>query len=116
MTSTTDRRTEPAARTPEPEPETPATPDETAGGPMLREIAAGNALAASSLSCWRSLVGSLLIAVTDEGVRDTAGYVSARPGDFFSATWDAVWGAYTALFRGSVYNTASTTSRPGIRR
>jgi simple sugar transport system permease protein len=48
--------------------------------------------------------GSLLIMVTDEEVRDSAAYLFARPGDFFQAAWDAIWGAYTALFRGSIYN------------
>ena len=50
------------------------------------------------------LVGSLMIALTDEGVRDTASYVMARPGDFFTASWDAIWGAYTSLFQGAIYN------------
>ena len=45
-----------------------------------------------------------MIALTDEEVRASASYVFARPGDFFQATWNAIWGAYTALFRGAVYN------------
>jgi simple sugar transport system permease protein len=49
-------------------------------------------------------VGSLLIMFTDDRVRETFGYVTARPGDFFSASWDAIWGAYTALFRGAIFN------------
>ena len=39
----------------------------------------------------------------------------ARPGDFFSASWDAVWGAYTALFRGSIYNTRVEDFQTAIR-
>ncbi|UUZ58022.1 ABC transporter permease subunit [Nocardioides sp. B-3] len=61
------------------------------------------------------VVGSLMIALTDEDVRASASYVFARPGDFFRATWDAIWGAYTALFRGSVYNDRVDTFAGQIR-
>ena len=71
---------------------------------MLREIAAGDALAGVLAVVLAVLVGSLMIALTDERVRDTASYVMARPGDFFTASWDAIWGAYTALFQGAIYN------------
>jgi len=71
---------------------------------MLREIASGNAMAGVLAVVLAVAVGSLMIAVTDERVRETAAYAFARPGDFFQATWDAIWGAYTALFRGAVYN------------
>ncbi len=52
---------------------------------------------------------------TDEEVRDTFGYVTARPADFFSASWNAIWGAYTALFRGSIYNTRAEDFQTAIR-
>ncbi|EON23040.1 inner-membrane translocator [Nocardioides sp. CF8] len=71
---------------------------------MLREIASGNALAGVLAVFLAVVVGSLMIAITDEEVRASASYVFARPGDFFQASWDAIWGAYTALFRGAVYN------------
>ncbi len=62
----------------------------------------------------RRAVGSILIAVTDERrARARAGYVTARPGDFLQATWDAIWGAYTALFRGAIYNTRAETFELG---
>jgi general nucleoside transport system permease protein len=79
-------------------------PEPTRTHSVLREIASGNALAGVLAVVLAVLVGSLMIALTDERVRDTASYVMARPGDFFSATWDAIWGAYTALFRGAIYN------------
>lgn len=71
---------------------------------LLREIASGNALAGVLAVVLAVAVGSLMIALTDEEVRDSASYVFARPGDFLQATWNAIWGAYTALFRGAVYN------------
>jgi ABC-type uncharacterized transport system permease subunit len=71
---------------------------------LLHEIASGNALAGVLAVVLAVAVGSLMIALTDEEVRETTSYVFARPADFFNALWDAIWGAYTALFRGAVYN------------
>ena len=74
------------------------------GHTMLREIASGDALAGFLAVVLAVAVGSLLILVTDEDVREAATYLFARPGDFLQAAWDAIWGAYTALFRGAIYN------------
>jgi ABC-type uncharacterized transport system permease subunit len=71
----------------------------------MREITSGDALAGVLAVLLAVLVGSLMIAFTDERTRDAAGYFFSRPGDFFAAGWDAVLGAYTALFQGSIYNT-----------
>ena len=48
--------------------------------------------------------GGILIAVSNPDVQTTAGYLFARPSDFFAALWNSVYGAYEAMFRGSVYN------------
>ena len=50
------------------------------------------------------LVGSIMIALTDDNVRTAFGYFGARPSDTFSAIGTAVGGAYTALFRGAVWD------------
>lgn len=50
----------------------------------------------------------MLIAATDETVRESAGYFFARPGDTFTAMWDAASSAYIAMFYGSVYNPDGT--------
>ncbi|RPF22480.1 ABC transporter permease [Myceligenerans xiligouense] len=50
------------------------------------------------------LVGSVMIAFTDERVTAAAGYFFARPADMFVALGDAIGGAYSALFRGAVFN------------
>ncbi len=105
------------------QPTPPAGPGREASPPpepsrwnqALREITSGDALVAVLGVLLAIAVGSLLIAFTDERVRDTASYVFARPGDFLSATWDAIWGAYTALFRGSIYNTRAGDFTTGIR-
>jgi general nucleoside transport system permease protein len=83
--------------------------------PALREIAAGGPLNGILALVLAIAVGSLLIVFTDERVRETMGYLFSRPGDFFSASGEAIWGAYTALFRGSVYNDRVTDFATSIR-
>ncbi|MGZ8745256.1 MAG: ABC transporter permease [Nocardioides sp.] len=98
------------------EPETETEPEEPSRfRGVLRDITSGSAVTAVLAVFLAVAVGSLLIAFTDERVRESASYIFARPGDFFQATWDAIWGAYTALFRGSVYNTRAETFETGIR-
>lgn len=50
------------------------------------------------------VVGSIMIAFTDEDVQAAATYFFARPTDTFVAIGQAIGGAYSALFRGSVLN------------
>ncbi len=50
------------------------------------------------------IIGGLLIAFANENVQTAAGYLFARPADFFLAVWNSVFGAYDALFRGSIFN------------
>jgi len=82
---------------------------------ILREITAGPAMTAVLAVVLAILVGSVLIVLTDEQVRTTARYLGARPGDFFEAVWSAVSGAYSALFRGSVYNAEGADFSTRIR-
>lgn len=46
--------------------------------------------------------GALLVALADEATTEALGYFTARPTDTFAAGWDAIRGAYAALFRGSL--------------
>lgn len=85
------------------------------GHSLMRQIVAGDAFAGVLAVVLAVLVGSVMVAATDDTVRETAGYAFARPSDFFSAVWDAVWGAYTALFRGAVYNNLVTDFATQIR-
>jgi simple sugar transport system permease protein len=71
---------------------------------LLREIASGDALSGVLAVLLAVFVGSVMIAATDAGVRDTLSYVTARPSDFLTALWDAISGAYSAMFRGAVFN------------
>ena len=99
----------------EPGPEKPPASDDDRWRRALREIASGNAAVAFFSVLLAVAVGSLLIMFTDDDVRDSFSYVFAQPGDFFSASWNAVWGAYTALFRGSIYNTRVDEFQTAIR-
>lgn len=93
-----------AAQTAVQDPKEPTRPPGRFDG-VLREIVAGNAMVAVLSVFLAVVVGSLMILLTDENVRDTAGYIGARPSDFFSAVWTSISDAYSALFRGAVYNT-----------
>ena len=55
------------------------------------------------------IVGGILIAVSDEQVREASRYFFARPGDTIVAVFRAVGEAYAALFRGAVLNTRADT-------
>ncbi|WP_457809523.1 ABC transporter permease subunit, partial [Clavibacter michiganensis] len=57
----------------------------------------------------------IMIAATNEEVQAASGYFFAQPGDTFAAIWEAVTGAYAALFRGAIYNFNADTFERGIR-
>jgi simple sugar transport system permease protein len=83
---------------------TPAQPDPDRWRLALKQILAGSWLV-SLLSVVAALViGAVLICATNQDVQHAAGYIFARPGDFFKAIWDTVSSAYVALFRGGVVN------------
>ena len=60
-------------------------------------------------------VGSIMILFTDENVRKSFGYVGSRPGDLWYYSRDAITGAYSALFRGAIYNSEGTDFQSQIR-
>ncbi|WP_105566155.1 ABC transporter permease [Microbacterium halophytorum] len=75
----------------------------------LQQITTGGAAIAVLSMVLAMLAGSILIAITDPEVQAAAGYFFARPVDTFAAIWDAVSGAYIALFQGAVYNPHAAT-------
>ncbi len=82
---------------------------------VLRSITNGNAMVAFLAVFLAVMVGSLMILFTDEQVRDSSSYIFSRPQDFLQASYNAIEGAYTALFRGSIYNTRVDDFATGIR-
>ncbi|KRE72681.1 ABC transporter permease [Arthrobacter sp. Soil762] len=77
---------------------------------MLREISNGNTIINIFSVIIALAAGAILIGLTDEEVRESFGYFFARPTDALRAFWDAVAGAYSALFQGAIYN----FGRPGF--
>ena len=96
------------ARTAQGEPQklTPAAdvPPPPRQNQIIREMLRSNIVTTILAIVLAMLIGGLLIALTDPEVQRTAGYFFARPQDTLLAIWDAVAGAYSALFRGAIYN------------
>ncbi len=74
------------------------------GGPLLTLLAVVIAL----------VVCAVLIAATNAQVQTAAGYFFARPSDTVVAAWQAVVGAYAALFQGGVYDWTQPTVGQGL--
>ncbi len=71
---------------------------------VLRDIMGGSAVISVLAVVLALIAGGVLIVLTDKGVQQASGYFFSRPMDTFAAIWDAVAGAYSALFQGSIYN------------
>ena len=112
-----------AAITPLAGPAEPAAPVTTPEGDpknsrwhdTFLRITQGNALISVLAVLLALIVGGIMIAFTDEDVQNAAGYFFARPWDTIAAIWEAVSGAYIALFRGSIYNFGAPSFERAIR-
>lgn len=60
------------------------------------------------------IVGGVLIAIANQDVQASIGYFFNKPGDTFAALWNAVSGAYAAMFRGAIYNYTAHDFANGI--
>lgn len=81
----------------------------------LQQIVSGNGIISVLAVLIAVVVGSIMIAATNEDVQAAAGYFFARPGDTIAAIWSSVSGAYAALFRGAIYNVNADDFATGIR-
>lgn len=81
----------------------------------FHRITQGNAIISVLAVLLALLVGGIMIAFTDEDVQAAAVYFFARPMDTVVAVWNAVSGAYVALFQGSIYNFGAPTFARAIR-
>ncbi|MEV8024384.1 ABC transporter permease [Microbacterium sp. NPDC080220] len=82
---------------------------------MLLQITQGSAIISVLAVVLALIAGGVMIAATDDGVQAASGYFFARPGDTFVAIWQAVSGAYGALFQGSIFNFGAPTFARAIR-
>ena len=94
-----DTTTAPSAKEP-----TPEHDERPRGNQVLSDILNGSFVISILAVLFALVIGGILIAVTNEDVLAASGYFFAAPGDTFGAIWNAVSGAYGALFQGSVYN------------
>ncbi len=85
-------------------PSAPQKPEAPAGQGVLREMLESSWLVSLLAIVAALILGGVLIAAADPAVQEAASYFFARPSDFFQAVWDAVFGAYAALFQGAVLN------------
>jgi simple sugar transport system permease protein len=93
-------------------------PASGAGRPWWRRLLDGylygNQFVVTLLSFVCALVvGAFLIAITDAPTRDAMGYFFQHPSDTFSRAWSAISAGYSALFRGSIFDTNSLYSNGG---
>lgn len=60
-------------------------------------------------------VGAVLILAANPQVQSTLGYFFTQPGDFFSTSFQIIRDAYSALFRGAVYDWNAPSAERSIR-
>ncbi|WP_435299585.1 ABC transporter permease [Timonella sp. A28] len=101
--------TDESAPTPETQEPKNAQPQDSRWLKALREIGSSNAVVVVCAIIGALLLAAVLIAAANAEVQRTAGYLFSRPTDFFTAVWDSVYGAYSALFRGAIYDSEAET-------
>ncbi len=99
----------PQAQAPQ-SPESPVEqPQPSRWGGALREMMASNATVIVFAIVGALIMAAVLIAAANSEVQRTAGYIFARPSDFFNAVWNSVSSAYSSLFRGAIYDPQANT-------
>ena len=95
----------------------PRSAPEADGGrePWLRQVLASSGMLVALSIVVALVLAAVLIALADPDAQAAMGYLFARPGDFFAASWDAVYGAYSSLFRGAIYDPQAATFVRSVR-
>ncbi|MDN5901080.1 MAG: ABC transporter permease, partial [Brachybacterium sp.] len=70
----------------------------------LQKIARGDLLVVVMSFVFAFLIGSVLIVIADQEVRASLGYFFDRPVDSLTAIWQSVTQAYSAMFRGAIFD------------
>jgi ABC-type uncharacterized transport system permease subunit len=72
---------------------------------LIESVVEGNSIVVTVLAIVVAIVvGGLLIAFTDPVVLHVWGSFFAEPGYAIGAAWDSAFGAYSAMFEGSIFN------------
>lgn len=103
----------PAAPSPAPPPTAEAEPGREQT--LLQEILSGSWLVSVLAIVLALLLGGVLIAVSNSAVIEAATNIFAAPGSFFSTLFSTVGEAYSALFRGAVFDWDARTTERAIR-
>ena len=103
----------PAAPSPAPPPTAEAEPGKEQN--LLQEILSGSWLVSVLAIVVALLLGGVLIAVSNAEVIEAAKNIFAAPGSFFSTLFSTVGEAYSALFRGAVFDWDARTAERSIR-
>ena len=96
-------------------PPVPQEPEPSRWHNIFREITTGSAIISVLAVVLALVVGAIMIAFTNEDVQAASVYFFSRPGDTVAAIWQAVSGAYSALFQGSIYNFRRPSFADGIK-
>ena len=80
-------------------------------GHFLHNLWSANTVTVTVLSIVLAMViGAILIIVSDSAVLATFGYITARPSDALTGSWDVVSAAYADLFKGAVFDPAAVSA------
>lgn len=71
---------------------------------IVRQIVGGNAMISVVAVILSLLIGGVLIAFADENVREASTYFFSRPSDMLGEIVESVRAAYSALFRGAIFD------------
>lgn len=72
---------------------------------LIESVVEGNSIVVTILAIVVAIVvGGLLIAFTDPAVLHVWGSFFAEPGTAIATAWDSAFGAYRAMFEGSIFN------------
>ncbi|WP_350269344.1 ABC transporter permease [Brevibacterium sp. CBA3109] len=100
---------------PSPAPPSTAEPGEGKQQNLLQEILSGSWLVSALSIVVALLLGGVLIAVSNSEVIEAGKNLFAAPGAFFSTLFSTVGDAYSALFRGAVFDWNARTTERAIR-
>ncbi|WP_309132060.1 ABC transporter permease [Brevibacterium sp.] len=103
----------PAAPSPAPPPTAEARPGQEQS--TLQQILSGSWLVSLLAIVLALLLGGVLIAVSNAAVIAAAANIGSAPGVFFSTLFSTVGEAYSALFRGAVFDWNARTTERAIR-
>lgn len=90
----------------------PSTPPEGEQRSLLHRVLDASWLTIVLAILMALLASSVLIAAANAEVQAASGYFFSRPSDMLGAAWDAIYSAYSALFRGAVFDYQAE----GVRR